>query len=72
MVGCSVNLTITTEVMKYKLTIFDFDGTLADSFSWHLRVVNQIADKYRIRRLEENDIETIRGFDARRAMLICY
>lgn len=54
--------------MKYKLTIFDFDGTLADSFSWHLRVVNEIAEKYRIRRLGENDIETIRSFDARKAM----
>ena len=62
------NLTVTTTGMKYKLTIFDFDGTLADSFSWHLRVVNQIAEKYRIRRLEENEIETIRGFDAKTAL----
>jgi phosphoglycolate phosphatase len=54
--------------LRYRLAIFDFDGTLADSFSWHLRVVNQIAEKYGIRRLYENDIETIRGFDARKAM----
>jgi phosphoglycolate phosphatase len=54
--------------MKYKLTIFDFDGTLADSFSWHLSVVNEVAEKYQIRRLDENDIDTIRGFDARKAM----
>jgi phosphoglycolate phosphatase len=32
--------------MKYRLVIFDFDGTLADTFSWFLGVANQIADKY--------------------------
>jgi phosphoglycolate phosphatase len=54
--------------MKYKLTIFDFDGTLADSFSWHLRAINQIAEKYRFRQIEENDIETLRGYEARKAI----
>lgn len=52
--------------MRYKLAIFDFDGTLADSFSWHLRVINEIAEKYRFRRIEENELETLRGYDARK------
>src|SRR5690242_16247133 len=54
--------------MRYKLIIFDFDGTLADSFSWHLRVINDIAMKYRFRRIEQDQVETLRGYDARKAI----
>lgn len=54
--------------MKYKLSIFDFDGTLADSFQWYLRVINGVADKYRFRRIEEGELETLRGYDARRML----
>lgn len=52
--------------MRYKLSIFDFDGTLANSFSWYLRVINDVAEKYRFRRIEENELETLRGYDARK------
>jgi phosphoglycolate phosphatase len=52
--------------MRYKLTIFDFDGTLANSFSWYARVINDVAEKYRFRRIEENELETLRGYDARK------
>jgi phosphoglycolate phosphatase len=52
-------------MMRYKLTIFDFDGTLVDSFPWYLRVINDVAEKYRFRRIEENQLETLRGYDAR-------
>ena len=37
----------------YKLAIFDFDGTLADSFAWFLSVINEVADRYGFRRIEE-------------------
>jgi hypothetical protein len=46
---------------KHKLAIFDFDGTLSDSFPWFLRVVNSIADKHRFRRIEADDVEMLRG-----------
>jgi phosphoglycolate phosphatase len=52
--------------MKYRLAIFDFDGTLADSFPWFLQVVNEAADVYRFRRIEEVEREALRGYDARR------
>jgi phosphoglycolate phosphatase len=52
--------------MKYRLAIFDFDGTLADSFPWFLQVVNEAAEVYRFRRIEEVDREALRGYDARR------
>lgn len=51
--------------MRAKLAIFDFDGTLADSFSWFLGVVNRLADEHRFRRMEESEIEALRGQTAR-------
>jgi phosphoglycolate phosphatase len=53
-------------VVKYKLVIFDFDGTLADSFPWFLAIVNTLADKYTFKRIEADEVETLRGYDARR------
>lgn len=52
--------------MKYKLIIFDFDGTLADTFPWFLQVVNTVADAHRFKRIEEHELETLRGYGARR------
>ena len=46
---------------RYKLAIFDLDGTLSDSLPWFLRVVNDIADKHRFRRVEDGDVEMLRG-----------
>jgi phosphoglycolate phosphatase len=54
--------------MSYKLVIFDFDGTLADSLSWFLRVINEVADKYRFRRIKRREIPRLRSYDARRTM----
>jgi phosphoglycolate phosphatase len=50
---------------KYKLAIFDLDGTLHDSFPWFLRVVNSIADKHRFKRIQDNDVEMLRGKSSR-------
>ena len=50
---------------KYKLAIFDLDGTLSDSFPWFLRVVNSIADKHRFKRIEDHDVEMLRGKSSR-------
>ena len=54
--------------VKYRLAIFDFDGTLADSFPWFVRVVNGVADRYRFKRIEEADVDMLRGFSARQMM----
>jgi phosphoglycolate phosphatase len=51
--------------MKYRLAIFDFDGTLADSFSWFLGVFGRLADEFGFRRLEDHGIEAFRGRSAR-------
>lgn len=51
--------------MRYRLVIFDFDGTLADSFPWFLGVMNHLADEHGFRRVEEHEIEALRGQAAR-------
>jgi phosphoglycolate phosphatase len=54
--------------MKYKLVIFDFDGTLADSFPWLTSVVNEVADRYKFKPLDLAAIEQLRGVDAASAI----
>jgi phosphoglycolate phosphatase len=46
--------------MKYKLIIFDFDGTLADSLPWFLSVINDVAAKYGFRPLDLDHIQAHR------------
>ena len=54
--------------MKYKLVIFDFDGTLADSFPYFLKTVNTLAATYNFPRIEPENIDQLRGMDARQLM----
>lgn len=54
--------------MRYPLVIFDFDGTLADSFPWVLRTVDEVADRFRFRRLREGELDELRFCDAREVM----
>ena len=51
--------------MPYALAIFDLDGTLADSFPWFLRTINDIADRFGFRRVAEEDIEGLRHASTR-------
>jgi len=52
-------------MMDYRLIIFDFDGTLADSFGWAAGLVNQFADQYGFRRIEPHEQESLRSLDAK-------
>jgi phosphoglycolate phosphatase len=52
--------------MKYRLLIFDFDGTLADSFPWFLRALDEAAARYRFRPLVAAEVETLRPHGARK------
>ena len=50
--------------MRYKLAIFDLDGTLVDSFPWFSSVLNDVADRYGFRRVEPHETESLRGLSA--------
>jgi phosphoglycolate phosphatase len=52
-------------IVTYKLVIFDFDGTLADSFPWFLHVFDTLAARYRFKRITEQEGATLRGYSAR-------
>jgi len=54
--------------VKYRLVIFDMDGTLADSFPWFMTVLNAVADKFRFRRVAPEDVETLRRLDSQRIL----
>ncbi|HVZ29911.1 MAG TPA: HAD hydrolase-like protein [Asticcacaulis sp.] len=51
-----------------RLIIFDFDGTLADSFGWFLDTFDTIADRFDFKRLDRSRIEDFRHLDARELM----
>src|SRR5690606_19159401 len=52
----------------YKLVIFDFDGTLADSAPWFMRVLNDLADEHRFKRVSDQEIEMLRDKSNREIM----
>ncbi|TCS36831.1 phosphoglycolate phosphatase [Paucimonas lemoignei] len=54
--------------MKYKLAIFDFDGTLADSFPFFISVFNDLAARHGFKSISPEEIEALRGYGARQLM----
>lgn len=54
--------------MRYKLAIFDFDGTLADSFPFLVSVFNDLAARHGFRKVEAHEVEGFRGYGARELM----
>jgi len=54
--------------MSYRLAIFDFDGTLADSFPFFISVFNQIADRHGFRRVSPDEAQDLRHHDSRAIM----
>lgn len=54
--------------MKYKLVIFDFDGTLADSFPWFVESFEQVAHKFQIKTLDLEQLDTLRGYTPKQLM----
>jgi phosphoglycolate phosphatase len=54
--------------MSYSLAIFDFDGTLANSFAQFIRALNDAAEKYTFRSIGEQEIEVLRQQDAATAL----
>ncbi len=53
---------------KYKLAIFDFDGTLADSFPFFMRVFNQIAEQHGFKTIDPDSASNFRHYTAKQLM----
>ena len=49
----------------YRLVIFDFDGTLADSAGWVLHALTEAAGLYNFRRITPDEAAMLRGWDNR-------
>lgn len=54
--------------MKYRLVLFDFDGTLADSFPFFVRVFNRLAVKHGFEAVDPEVLPTLRDHGAREVM----
>ena len=54
--------------MKYRMAIFDFDGTLADSFPFFAQVFNQLAEQHGFKRIDPDLAPTFRHYNARQIM----
>lgn len=54
--------------MTYRLAIFDFDGTLADSFPFFLSVFNTIADRHGFKRIDTARAGALRHYGTRQVM----
>jgi phosphoglycolate phosphatase len=51
--------------LAYRLLIFDFDGTLADSFPVFLIYMQEAIEHFGLRKIDPADLETLRGLSAR-------
>jgi len=51
--------------MTYKLAVFDLDGTLADTFPWFMRVLNDFAASYRFKPVKPDEVDALRRLDSR-------
>lgn len=54
--------------MHPRLVIFDFDGTLADSFDWFLRAYDEVAQTLGLRRIAPAELPALRGLPPRALM----
>jgi len=48
---------------KYNLVMFDFDGTLADTFPWVLSLLSHAVEKFNLKPVDLGEIEFLRGMD---------
>lgn len=53
---------------RYRLVVFDFDGTLADSFPFFLDALDTLADSHGFQRVQREQLDSLRELDARRVL----
>lgn len=52
-------------MVRYHLIIFDFDGTLADSFPWFIGTVNDVAREMRFKAFDLSEMDALRRMSSR-------
>ncbi len=52
-------------MVRFRLVMFDFDGTLADTMPWVLGVSDRLADEFKFRHVDRSQINDLRSHDAR-------
>lgn len=57
-----------TEAVKYRLAIFDFDGTLADSFPFFVSVFNELAEQHGFKGIDTTQVDRFRHYSVRQMM----
>ena len=50
--------------MKYKLIVFDFDGTLADSFPWFIKTLDIVTEEFNLNKIDKNEMPELRKLDS--------
>ncbi len=50
---------------RFQLVIFDFDGTLADTYPWFMSIFDEFAARYHLPRLEQPALDALRKVDIR-------
>ncbi|MEO6053987.1 MAG: HAD-IA family hydrolase [Chthoniobacterales bacterium] len=55
----------TLAIFRPRVIIFDFDGTLGDTFQVGIEILNQLADEFKFRRLQPEEIEKARNMTTR-------
>ena len=53
---------------SYRLVIFDFDGTLADSLPWFRASFQDMIARFDLAPVRDDEIEGLRGLSAREIM----
>lgn len=54
--------------MKYRYVLFDFDGTLADTFPWLVSAIRGAAQDFRFRELQADEVESLRSVGTRQVL----
>ena len=55
-------------MMRYRLAIFDFDGTLADSLPWFRASFQDMITRFDLAPVRDDEVEGLRGMSAREIM----
>jgi len=54
--------------LKYRFIIFDFDGTLADTFPYVLSIINKVAEAHNLQRINKDDLNMLRTFNVQKLL----